>query len=68
MNDSLKYSHPIIISGMHRSGTSLLSRIIEKTGVFLGKYKQRNNESLYFLQLNRYIMSLNDGKYGSNAI
>ena len=66
MNDSLKYSHPIIISGMHRSGTSLLSRIIEKTGVFLGKYKQRNNESLYFLQLNRYIMSLNDGSSWDN--
>ena len=48
---------PIIITGMHRSGTTLLSKIIENNEVFLGKYKEINNESKYFLRINKWILS-----------
>ena len=48
---------PIIISGMHRSGTSLLSRKLIDMKVFLGSYQDNNNESIFFQRLNRWIMS-----------
>jgi len=48
---------PIIIIGMHRSGTSMLSRLLEKAGVFMGKNKDINNESLFFLNFNKWIFS-----------
>ena len=48
--------NPVIIIGMHRSGTSLLCRIIEKMGVFMGLDKEFNNESLFFLKFNDWIL------------
>lgn len=47
---------PIIILGMHRSGTSLLSRILEETGIFMGHKKDDNNEALFFLKFNDWIL------------
>lgn len=47
---------PVIIIGMHRSGTSLLSRILEKAGIFMGVKKDENNESLFFLKFNDWIL------------
>ena len=52
-----KYS-PIIITGMHRSGTTLLSKILEKNGVFMGRYKEINNESKFFLRINRWMFTM----------
>ena len=48
---------PIIISGMHRSGTSLLSEKLSKMNVFMGQYQDTNNESLFFQRLNRWMMN-----------
>ena len=50
-------SIPILITGMHRSGTSLVSKILMKNGINLGTYQDNNNESIYFQRLNRWIMS-----------
>ena len=49
---------PIIITGMHRSGTSMLTRMMEKLGVFVGKKKDRfgNHEAIYFLNFNKWLM------------
>ncbi|RLG16456.1 hypothetical protein DRN69_00815 [Candidatus Pacearchaeota archaeon] len=47
---------PIIIIGMHRSGTSMLSRILEDLGVFMGYRKEGNNEALFFLRFNDWIL------------
>lgn len=47
---------PVIIIGMHRSGTSLLSRVLEQTGVFMGNKKDENNEALFFLKFNDWIL------------
>ena len=48
---------PIIITGMHRSGTSLLSRILMDQGVFMGSKLDSNNESIFFQRINKWILS-----------
>ncbi|MBU1565852.1 MAG: sulfotransferase [Proteobacteria bacterium] len=48
-------SPPVIIIGMHRSGTSLVSRLLEKMGFFWGSVKDDNNESLCFQVLNEQL-------------
>ena len=47
---------PTIILGMHRSGTSILTRILEKLGLFVGCRKDENNEALFFLKFNDWIL------------
>lgn len=47
---------PIIIIGMHRSGTSLVTRLLEQLGLFVGREKDTNNESLFFQELNDWIL------------
>lgn len=47
---------PVIIVGMHRSGTSMLSRLMEREGLFWGKEKDKNNESTFFIALNEWIL------------
>ena len=42
---------PIIITGMHRSGTSLLSEILMKQGVFMGSKLDSNSESVFFQRI-----------------
>ena len=46
----------LIITGMHRSGTSLLTRCLEQLGLFAGVKKEDNNEAEFFLDLNRWIL------------
>ncbi|OQX76277.1 MAG: hypothetical protein B6D64_10170 [Bacteroidetes bacterium 4484_276] len=46
---------PIIIVGMHRSGTSLVAEILQKLGVFIGADLDDNYESDFFYNLNRWI-------------
>ena len=48
--------NPIIIIGMHRSGTTLISKILQDFGVFMGFYKEKNEESKYFLKFNDWIL------------
>lgn len=47
---------PVIIIGMHRSGTTMLTRILEKTGLFMGHYKDENDESFFFVNFNKWMM------------
>jgi len=46
---------PVIIIGMHRSGTSLIVKILEELGVFMGADQEKNNESLFFIEINKWI-------------
>lgn len=48
---------PIIFIGMHRSGTTMLGRLLEQLGLFVGARKESNNEALFFLRLNEWLMS-----------
>lgn len=48
---------PVIFMGMHRSGTSMLGRLLESLGLFLGTRKDKNNEAIFFRQLNEWLMA-----------
>jgi len=46
---------PIIIIGMHRSGTSMIVRLLEELGLFVGKRKDQNHEAMFFQRLNIWL-------------
>lgn len=46
---------PVVIIGMHRSGTSFLARALDACGVFMGADVQGNHESLAFLKINNEL-------------
>lgn len=54
---------PIIIFGMHRSGTSMVTRLLEELGLFVGWRKDPNNEAMLFLQLNDWMLRLCGGAW-----
>jgi hypothetical protein len=55
---NLQNQSPIIIAGMHRSGTSLIANLINKCGVFVGKKLSSNFESVYFQNVNQSLLDL----------
>jgi len=54
----LKSAAPIIIVGMHRSGTSMLTRMLEECGVFWGAKKDEYNESVFFQSINEQLFNV----------
>ncbi len=45
---------PVIIAGMHRSGTSLVTRLLERGGLYVGGCRvDENHESIHFTRANR---------------
>ena len=49
---------PIIIIGMHRSGTTMLAKFLGELGVFMGNDKEKNYESKFFQKLNKWMLSV----------
>jgi hypothetical protein len=47
---------PVLILGMHRSGTSLLSRLLSQAGYFAGADLQDDHESVFFIRTNNWIL------------
>lgn len=47
---------PLIVVGMHRSGTSVLARCLESMGVFSGRLLDENHEPLFFANLNNWLI------------
>lgn len=47
---------PYIIIGMHRSGTTALTKVLEKAGIFMGVIKDHNLEAMHFLSLNQQAL------------
>jgi hypothetical protein len=47
---------PVIVMGMHRSGTTMLARLLSSAGVFMGHQLTTNFESMFFQWLNRDIL------------
>lgn len=54
--DSELMRPPFIIIGMHRSGTSVLTKVLEKSGIFMGVIKDPNYEAMHFLSINQQVM------------
>lgn len=52
--------NPIIILGVHRSGTSIMSKILAKCGINMGIKQNINNESVFFHELNKEILQENN--------
>lgn len=48
---------PIIILGMHRSGTSLIAELLKDLGLFIGNDLNVHFESKSFLEINDFILS-----------
>ncbi len=48
---------PVIIIGMHRSGTSMLSQALQAAGLYLGwRQLREHQEAQFFLRLNMWVM------------
>lgn len=48
---------PVIIIGMSRSGTGMLTRILDELGLFVGKRVTDNHEALFFRDLNDWLLT-----------
>ncbi len=53
----LNSAQPLVVMGMHRSGTTLLVRLLMSMGIYMGRKLLENVESIYFQRLNRGIFS-----------
>lgn len=47
---------PVIIIGMHRSGTSLLTRVLQQAGFFMGLGASRNEEAAFTNAVNAWLL------------
>ena len=56
MDPRLRQASPIVVIGMHRSGTRLLVEILAKLGVFMGADRQADSESVAFMLINEEIL------------
>lgn len=56
MDAWLKAASPLIVVGMHRSGTRLLAEILDRLGVFMGADRQADSESVTFMSINEGIL------------
>src|SRR5437588_3783735 len=54
---------PIIILGMHRSGTSLLTEVLQAMGLHVGWFLQEDFECPFFLERNEKIMNICGGSW-----
>lgn len=61
MSDML--SPPVIILGMHRSGTSIVTRLLNELGMFTGARLDENDEALFFSRLNTWVLDCCGGRW-----
>lgn len=55
---------PVIIFGMHRSGTTLVTQLLNDLGLFVGhKYDPATYEAHYFLRLNDWVLLQSGGRW-----
>jgi hypothetical protein len=61
----LPHSPPIIVLGMHRSGTSMLVKILSELGVYMGADLSTNRESRAFQRINKRLLH-DEGAHWAN--
>ncbi|HSU69086.1 MAG TPA: sulfotransferase [Tepidisphaeraceae bacterium] len=49
-------AQPVILLGMHRSGTAMIARLLDELGLFQGAELQEDHESVWFLELNDILL------------
>lgn len=68
LQDKIKHP-PIIIIGMHRSGTTMIASILDSMGLFLGAHLEENHESIFFKRHNEWLLRASGGRWDiPNAI
>ncbi len=58
-------NNPIIITGMHRSGTSLITRALWYSGVFLPPPLDQNLETKWMISINDHLLKVFQGSWDS---
>lgn len=53
---------PVILLGMHRSGTSMITKFLEELGLYIGAELDDNHESLFFFKLNHWMFRVGTSK------
>jgi hypothetical protein len=53
----------VLILGMHRSGTSMLARLLEPLGLFVGWRKQGDHEARFFVALDNWLLEQAGGRW-----
>jgi hypothetical protein len=53
---TMVHQQPIAIIGMHRSGTSLVTRTLQKLGLYVGWKLQEDAESFFQIRLNDWVL------------
>ncbi len=59
---------PVVVIGMHRSGTSFLTRILHHNGIFMGINQSGVNEARFFLKMNIKILDTNGFRYDQPGV
>lgn len=59
----LDHLRPLMLLGMHRSGTSLTTRILRDLGIYMGRFWMINDEAINFQMLNRRIFAVAGGRW-----
>lgn len=54
---------PVMLVGMHRSGTSILARLLGEAGLFLGATVDDHWEAPFFRELNDWLLSQAEGTW-----
>ena len=59
---------PVILLGMHRSGTTLLSKLLRESGIYMGRLRGKDtDESLFFQNVNKAIYKLSRAAWDKPA-
>lgn len=58
---------PVVVLGAHRSGTTLVMRLLEAAGVFAGKRQDRNSEAWFFLRHDEWLLRRAGGAWDRPA-
>lgn len=57
------FNSPLLVVGMHRSGTTMFTKILRKKGYFMGKDLSSNSESYMFGKLNENLLNKMGGSW-----
>ncbi len=60
-------SPPVLLIGMHRSGTSLLVRLLDSLGLFVGWKLAANHEASFFNKHNAWLLAAAGGRWDTPA-